>query len=326
MNTCKWRGRSVQPACGLLTAALLLAAWSATAAAADIEGNLTAVPEAYARAYASPFIHAHGPNQNANLFSTARIPWAGLTFGIGVKAMGTQINETDQNFRRVLEDVDLGLIDPSLAGQTGTVIMEGPTMFGDTGREGSISLYVGGVEVYRRSTIAGILDSRFVPLATPEAYVGGVLGLKAVIRWFPEIEIQDYGKTKHFGWGLQWSASGLLREDFPVDLMVGYFKQGLDVTGVIETDAESLHLVASHAWPALTVYGGYAWENTEMKVDYTFVDPEGLVPDQEVSFKEDGVQDHRWTLGVTLDILLDLNLEMGHGKLTTYSAGLMFGL
>jgi hypothetical protein len=39
----------------------------------------------------------------------------------------------------------------------------------------------------------------------------------------------------------------------------------------------------------------------------------------------DGRQESRFTIGLTLDILLDLNLEAGFGDMTTYSAGLMFG-
>ena len=84
-----------------------------------------------------------------------------------------------------------------------------------------------------------------------------------------------------------------------------------------------MYVAGSKSWPALTVYGGFAWEESDMNVAYTFVDPDGEFEDQEVSFSETGLQDSRWTLGVTFDILLDLNLEMAHGRLTTYSAGLM---
>ena len=42
----------------------------------------------------------------------------------------------------------------------------------------------------------------------------------------------------------------------------------------------------------------------------------------EISFETEGMQESRITLGATLAFL---NLEIGHGKLTTYSAGAMFG-
>jgi hypothetical protein len=44
-----------------------------------------------------------------------------------------------------------------------------------------------------------------------------------------------------------------------------------------------------------------------------------------MAFTVDDTQSSRVTLGVTLDVLAKLNIEMGHGDLTTYTAGLMFG-
>jgi hypothetical protein len=40
----------------------------------------------------------------------------------------------------------------------------------------------------------------------------------------------------------------------------------------------------------------------------------------------DGEQDFRFTVGGTLDFGLQLNVEAGIGKMSTYSAGLMFGI
>jgi len=202
---------------GMVTVVVLatLALGTVPAAGQDLEELLTQVGEDYAKAYASPFIYAHGPNQNSNMYSTANIPWSGLTFGIGVKAMATHINETDQTFQKVIEVDDLGVLDPALSGQSGTVIMSGPTIFGSTSQKGQVQVISNGVVVYERETIEGLLDTRFVPLATPEAYIGGVLGFKGVIRYFPEMDFSGYGKTKYLGYGIQWSASGLLK-DFPV--------------------------------------------------------------------------------------------------------------
>ena len=87
--------------------------------------------------------------------------------------------------------------------------MSGPTMFGSTSEAGTVEAYYSGVSVYNRETITGLIDTRYVPLATPEAYIGGVLGLKAMIRYFPEVNLSEYGNTKYLGYGLQWSASGL---------------------------------------------------------------------------------------------------------------------
>lgn len=331
MNTC-FNGRV---AVGRNTAALVVLAMmvmaAGFAAADDIGVKLNEVPEGYARAYTSPFLYAHGPNQNSNLYSTAEIPWGKLTFGIGIKVMGTHLNETDQSFRLVYEDVDLGDIDPAFAGMTGDVVFEGPTIFGSTDDLGSLEVYSGGVSIYRRDTISGVVDTRMVPLATPEGYVGGLFGLRGVIRWLPTIDRDDFGKAELFGYGLQWSPSHLI-QNFPVDLMIGFFNQSFDVTGDqpgleggILSDASSLYLAASYDWPALTLYGGYARESSEMEVYYIYDDPDFNITGEEIRFTEDGIQENRFTLGVTFDILAKLNLEMAHGKFTTYSVGLMFG-
>ena len=61
----------------------------------------------YAEGYTEPLVHGFGANQNTGLYHTARIPAGKLTFDIGVKFMGTYLNENDQTFRRVIENVEL---------------------------------------------------------------------------------------------------------------------------------------------------------------------------------------------------------------------------
>jgi hypothetical protein len=306
---------------------------SASAQDETLEDLLTQVGAEYAEPYSEAFIHAFGANQNSNLYSTAHIPWEGLTFGVGLKVMGSYLNEEDQTFRKVVRIDDLGVIDPALDGQSGTAVLYGPTIFGDTETDGKIDVYANGILVGSFEGISGFWDTRWVPLATPEVSVGGIVGLKATLRYFPPIQMGDFGKTDYLGFGLQWSPNGLLT-DFPVDLMVGFFNQGLNVENtqglgednLIDSSASSYFVAASKSWPALTLYGGFAIESSEMTVSYFYPGDEDF-PDlaQNVKFKVDGRQEKRFTVGVTLDILLNLNLEAGFGDLSTYSAGLMFG-
>lgn len=317
----------------------IMVAGALPAAAEDIGEKLSNVPEGYAKAYTSPFIHAHGPNQNAGLYRTAEIPWGRLVFGVGVKVMGTSIHEDDQSFRLVYENVDLGEFDEAYAGVTGDVVMEGPTIFGDEDRKGRVDIYgAGDILIESIPTIAGVVDTRMVPLAAPEAYVGGFFGLKAVVRWLPTIDREDFGKADLFGFGMQWSASGLL-QNLPVDLMIGFFNQSMDIVGEVPgyeggllTEASSVYLAASYDLPVMTVYGGYAVESSDMEVYYSFDNPDfGDLSGQEIRFKEDGRQESRLTLGANTDVPVflgikaKLNIEMAHGDFTTYSAGLMFG-
>lgn len=106
----------------------------------------------------------------------------------------------------------------------------------------------------------------------------------------------------------------------PIDVMVGFFKQSVDVGTLIETDANSMFIAASKSWPMVTVYGGYAKEDSEIDIAYTYA-----ADDTNVAFTVDDTQESRLTVGATLNVLAKLNVEMGHGDVTTYTAGLLFG-
>ena len=312
-----------------LLVAVLTVGMAASVQAQDLEELLSQVGEDYAISYSSPFLYGFGPDQNANLYNTAEIPWGRLTFGIGVKVMGTKLSSDDKTFRKVTENVDL--YDyfpddfPDAGVDFGDIVMSGPTIFGSTSEVGTIKGYFSGMEVASIDAIPGLVESDYVPLATPEAYVGGIFGLRGIIRWFPEIDLSEYGKTKYMGLGLQWSPNGLFENPLPVDFMVGFFDQSLEVGSILKSSGTSYHAAVSKSFPALTIYGGYAIEESDMKIAYTYID-EAAGINESVAFQVDGRQEHRWTLGVTLDILMKLNVEMGHGDMTTYSAGLMFGI
>ena len=293
----------------------------------DLEELLQQVGEEYAVSYTAPFIHTFGPNLASNLFSTAAIPWHGFTFGVGVKVMASSLNEDDQTFRRVIKDVEFADYLPGTSpyfGDTGDVVLSGPTIFGDTETDGTIRFYSNGLLLLEETGIPGLVDTKNVPMAVPELFVGGQFGLKATFRYLPEVDLGDYGKTKFKGFGIQWSAKGLL-PDLPVDLMAGFFKQELDIGTLMETTTNSYFVAASKDFSVLTVYAGLAKENSEMTITYEFTDE--LSDIQDISFTVEGVQGKRGVLGATLGVPgVQLNAEVAKGTITTYSAGLMFGI
>ena len=179
--------------------------------------------------------------------------------------------------------------------------------------------------------IPGFWNSRWVPLATPEVFVGGLFGFKATLRYLPPIDMGDLGTTKYLGYGLQWSASSIW-EDPPVDLMLGFFLTNLDVENtqdlgednLIDSSADSFFLGASKTWSLFTLYGGYALESSEMRVTYYYHDPDLPTLDSAVDFTVEGAQTSRFTLGVDLDLFVHFNIEASFGELSTYSGGIMF--
>lgn len=307
-------------ALSLAALAILPAVTAAPAAAEELEGLLEDVTAQYAQAYLAPFTHSFGPNLNGGIFHTAAIPRSRLTIDFGVKVTATHLAEADQSFQTVIEDVDLSDYDGSLApGTMGDIVMSGPTIFGNDETPGTVSGYVGGVQVFSQDTIEGLVDTRYSPMVVPQASVGGIAGFRATVRWLPEMDLGDVGKTKVFGYGLQWSAN-TVAPTLPVDVMVGFFNQTVEVGTLIETDASSMFVAASKSFALATLYAGYAKEDSEVDIAYTYSGDGSAV-----AFTVDDTQESRFTVGATLNVLAKLNVEMGHGDLTTYTAGLMFG-
>lgn len=306
-------------ALGLL--ALLALGAVTTATAGDLQGEIEKVGETYARAYLAPFMYSFGPNLNSGIFHTAAIPKSRLTLDFGVKAMGTKLNDADKAFQKTMAVDDLGDYsdDPLVQGVPGDIVMSGPTIFGNEDTEGSITGYANGVQVFSNATIAGVISSSYSPMAVPQASLGGIAGLRLTVRYLPEIDAGDVGKVKLSGFGGSWSANSVM-PTLPVDVMVGYFKQSFNVGTLIDAEATSTYVAASRSFALLTLYGGYAKESSEMTIAYTPTDGSAGV-----SFTVDDGQESRFTVGATLNVLAKLNVEMGHGDMTTYTAGLMFG-
>ena len=305
-------------ALGLL--ALLALGAGSTATAGDLQGDIEKVGETYARAYLAPFMYSFGPNLNSGIFHTAAIPKSRLTLDFGIKAMGTRLNDADKAFSVVVNDVDLHDYDSSVAaGTMGDIVMSGPTIYGSDEDEGSVAGYVNGMQVFSNPTIAGLVESSLAPMAAPQASLGGIAGLRLTVRYLPEVDAGDVGKIKLSGFGGSWNANSLM-PTLPVDVMVGYFKQSFKVGTLIDAEATSMYVAASRSFSLLTLYGGYAKESSEMTIAYTPDDGSGAI-----AFTVDDGQESRLTVGATFNVLAKLNVEMGHGDLTTYTAGLLFG-
>lgn len=315
-----------RPARRTLTALAVLAALMALAAvparnarAEELGSLLEDVTAAYARSYMAPLIYSLGPDLNSGTYNTAAIAQSGLSVQFGVVASAVHLAEADQSFQKVIPNVDLGQYDAAFDGVMGDIVMSGPTVFGDTDVTGSVAGYVAGVQVFNQDTIEGLVKSRYAPVALPQASIGGLSGFRDTVRWLPEMDLGDLGKTKVFGWGLQWSVNSVM-PTLPVDAMVGFFRQSLDVGTLVEVDANSMFAAVSKKFSLATIYAGYAKEDSEVSVAYTY-SGDG----SNVAFTVDDTQESHVTVGATLNVLAKLNVEMNHGDLTTYAAGLMFG-
>jgi hypothetical protein len=311
----------------LVVALLFLAApaWFSTAAFAqdeddDLESLLEQVGKEYAEGYLAPLTNAMGANQNSALYHSAHIPGTGLTFGVSLKFMGSYMSEDDQTFRQVFDVEDVSDYVAGAPAEPGTIVLEGPSVIGDTEAKGTATAYVNGLPVAQEETIEGLVDTRWIPLAAPEFAIGGIVGAKLTVRWLPEVDLDNYGKTKYFGWGLQFSPNHFL-PTLPVDVSVGFFNQEINAGTIVETEAKSIFLAASKNFGMATVYGGFAKEEGKMQVSYTEEET-----DTTVEFETESIMEGRFTVGATLNLGLKLYAEAGFGELSVYSAGLVFGM
>lgn len=294
----------------------------------DLEQLLQDVGKNYARGYLAPLVSGFGADQNSALIHTARIPGTQLSVGFGIKMMAAGLDQSDKTFQTTFtatldERYGLNAGDPGY-GDQGVIVMNGPTVFGDPDRMGSITAYYHGLPVKTIEGIEGLVDSDWVPLALPQATVGGIMGLQATVRWLPDIDAGDIGKIKLWGIGLAASANYWL-PTLTFDVSAGFFRQSLDVGEYVATDASTLYIAASKEFAPVTVYALMAHESSSMDVDYDFTYYDNGTPATEhVAFSMDGVQNGRFTIGATLDVGLKLNAEVGIGDLTTYGAGLVY--
>jgi hypothetical protein len=297
----------------------------------DLEELLEQVGENYARGYLAPLSTGFGVNQNSALFHTAEIPGSTLKIDFGFKVMASKLSDDDKTFSTVTSvtlDERYGINPGHPAyNQTGQLVVAGPTVFGDPDAKGSITAYYAGLPVYAEDGIEGLVDTDYVPLVMPQASVSGLMGLRATVRWLPDIELDaDIGSLKLWGFGLSASANYWL-PTLPVDVSAGYFNQQLDIGEYLQTDAKAFYVACSKNYAAFTFYGALSKEESSIEVayDYTY-DDDGTPTTESIDFKMDGVQEKRFTLGATLNAPLKLNFEMGFGELTTYSAGLMISI
>ncbi len=180
--------------------------------------------------------------------------------------------------------------------------------------------------------VGGLLnDFPALPLAAPQLTIGTILGSQFTFRYLPQIEInKEIGKLKYFGFGIQHNPGVWLGDPLPLEVSVGFFTQTLKLGTLFEAKATAFGVNASKriGWGALnlTPYAGFMFESSSMTFtyNYTLDTPTGPVP-QKISFKLEGQNKSRLTLGASIKLLiLNFNADYNFGKFKSASAGVMF--
>lgn len=267
-------------------AGLVPLAVSVSVSSAQIEDQLRAYTGRNGAGYLGPLVEALGSDINSSHFHTAHIPTDGFYVGLELTFSAVFFGEDSRTFMATTE----GDFTPQ---QT----VEVPTVVGSTD-----AVLVSG-EAGTRFAFPGGFDVDNLPFAAPQLRIGSWHGTEAVFR----LLLYDTGDTylgdlSIYGAGLRHNVSRYLREDFPVDLALGFLWQSVSLSNdqqgedLIASDAYSVGLHASHAFGGFTPYAGVAVDWFSMDTTYRFS------PTETIRLSFDNSADVHMTLGFSYSV------------------------
>jgi len=349
----------------LLAVGFLTASVGTASAAVDFQAELKKLAQDNAVGYMNPFATAFGTDMNSGLYHTAK-PHAFLGFDVSVKMSGAMIPTEDQFYTFMVPtmlDLPMNMLQP---GSTDTLMLNGngiypdrkaATVFGPnesyniapTGAAAELNgaLLAKGwtqaqIDVLKTQpewnqalasipTIATVPGTGLdiAPLALPQVSLGLIFGTEVMVRYLPEVELENFGKLKFWGFGVkhsisQWIPIPLLG----IDITGQYVKQQLKIGTIIESNHSAMNLEVSRRFSLLiinfTPYAGFQQESSDLKVDYVVTGSNNpALEGQHVGFKMDGKNTGRMTVGARLGLLgiFTVNADYSMGKYKSYSAG-----
>jgi len=239
---------------GTLVVALAVLAGGARSAGAQLADNLGALTGENSRKYLGPLPDALSGTMNAAIFTSGKVPTAGLEFSIGIKAMGVAFADED---RRFTPTDPPGFTSVPPIQQVPTVV-GGTTAVSQSGQGGATQYYPGGFDI-----------GEFL-FAAPQLTIGSLMGTRAVLRWasgsFGSDNLID--KVSLFGIGAQHSISQYMPAA-PVDLALGVFYQSFELNdSLLDTKAFHVDVTASRSFPILQPYAAIGFDTFKMDAAY----------------------------------------------------------
>lgn len=170
----------------------------------------------------------------------------------------------------------------------------------------------------------------FLPNPALQLDIGTVAGTNFSIRYFPEMEFKDLGKTYLWGLGLLHNPGLWFKEPLPIDLSIGFYYQNMQVGEVFKNNAYSLGLYVSKKLGMIIFfepYAGLTYESSTTNVHYTFNydTPVGPVhTDLDIDLEGENVVG--FVLGGNLNLaVFSINFDFKFAEISTMSAGIGFG-
>jgi len=326
----------------------------------SISETLSHLSSDAATKYVEPGVTSFGANMTGGWFSGAPSSTiAGLHVKLRIIAVGSFFSNEQRHFSsegrfrynssqvdEILEESgftpsntpEYEQIKNALLSQEWTVKFDGPTIIGGSNDFLYVEFpgynYNGQIIGSFNQTVTevnGFLDGiSFLPNPAIQLDVGTVAGTDFSLRFFPEIDFKDLGKTYLWGLGLLHNPGLWFEEPLPIDLSVGFYYQKMKVGDVFKNNAYSVGLYVSKKLGMIISfepYAGLTYESSETNVHYTFnydtpVGPVNTVLDLNL----DGENVVGFVLGGNLNLaVVSINFDFKFAEIATMSAGIGFG-
>lgn len=294
--------RWFRPARKFVAVTVMLLAVDARAQS-DLENVLRQFDAATVQGYMKPMADLFGANMNAGIYNSASIPDM-FSFSFELIGMGSVVGD------------DQKMYDAALPAGYPSATAKMPTVFGPKATP------VSGPSGLQFSGSDGLLDATLFP--TPMLQVrGGILSTEAILRFvpFPAIGDDALPKVTMFGFGLRHSINRYLPA-LPLDVAGGFFYSKVSAGDVIDFTGLSIGAQASKSFALVRLYGGLAWENSTMNLNFT----PSATGSSNVDIDLDGDNSFRFTVGAGLSLgVFGIFADANFGSITNFSGGIGVG-
>jgi hypothetical protein len=335
--------------------------------AQNLEESLSKLSSTVSTKYLSPVINAFGSNLNSgwvnNVPSATKL---GFNFNIKLIGMASFFGDEEKSFsatstfffddeqiRVILENSN---ITPLTIGQSSyndlvnqikkdefTVSFSGPTVVGDKNNKLKVSFpgksYTVTSGTFTVNPYNVFIDqvkgyiNKFFPTGAIQLTVGTVAGTNVAVRYFPSIEIEDFGEFNFLGFGAIHNPGVWLNNPFPLDIGLGYFFQKMTVGNIFESTADQFGIYIGKRIGgiiAIEPYAGLTFESAKTKVSYEYQSNETIngVKVKPVMLGFDIKSQNSTSLVVGLSIklaVININADYKMAKINTASAGVSLG-
>lgn len=277
--------QKILPLCCYLIVMLPLQVWGQISGIGGFFSAGSHDAEILTREYFKSLPSGFGAGINSGWVNSAQ-PHKTGGFDFQIRGALAIVPSSDESFD--LNGLNLQRVRPSDPNQTITPTISGVDRVGP-----EVILEDNGEELGRSNLPRGI-GFAYVPAPVIQASLGILEDTDIMVRFVPRINLRDFGHFNQLGVGGKHSINNLVPGILPIDLsvMAGYnrihLNAGLDITPPegavpdpgytgsydnqevnIDFDTFTVKLLAGKSIPLITVYGGFGYEFTVMKVDVT---------------------------------------------------------